>query len=179
MSGRVRLLTAAIALAAVSGPGMIAEAKMATNSTQSRSGPYSGPLASPSAAFTDSVESVIDMQYKRSRQKLIGYVDFNQEQGDVCDSKDAADQGGCMSPDEEECLADRKVTIYQVKKRETGDRLAKLGSLRTNGIGDWAARFNGRPRSGWYVSGVRKEAFSDRYGMLLVCTAAQSDQTKI
>lgn len=178
MRGKMKVVTAMMTLAAISGPGMIAEAKVSSR------GAHQGPGTSPprlaaGGAVTDTVESVVDMHYKRSKKKLIGYVDFVQSQLDVCDSQDDADAGGCKSPDQDECLADRKVTVYIVKERLTGERLVKLGRVYTSNSGDWAARFNGRPQSGWYVAEVKKEAFSDQYGMLLECTKAQSKKVKI
>ncbi len=81
---------------------------------------------------------------------------------------------GSVSSADENCIADRDVTVYKERKKKKDEKVA---STSTDESGDWKAKVN--DADGKYYATVSRSVYSDEYGALYECKKDSSDSVKV
>ena len=112
---------------------------------------------------THRVQSSISAHYNSRKRVISGFVSHNAPN---------------LSPDEDGCLDDRKVSLLKISKVGGQLRERAVDSQRTDLDGFYGWKFNSQnaARGSWSVK-VEKRVFSDRYGDLVECSGAHAPNT--
>ena len=116
-------------------------------------------LAEAAVSSDFQVSSSLTLRYISKKRVIYGFVEIS---------------GTGTSPDEDECMNDRKVSLLRVTKLNGRSRERVVATNRSEYDGYFGWKFNSQDAArGWWAVKVEKRTFSDRYGELIECAGAR------